>query len=127
VRQQIIGGKVNLQETVYVDRAVDCPSAGGSATITEYGPDTLTITTSGDGGFLTLSDQYYPSWQASLDGQRADIIRADTVFRAVCVPAGDHEVRYEYRPLSVIAGAVISGAAWLVLLIAAILSRGAGT
>jgi len=115
VRASIAAGKENLAETVYVDRAVDCPASGGTATITDYRANSVTITTGGGGGLLTLSDQYYPGWEASVDGKTAPIVRADTVFRGVCVPAGDHTVRFEYRPRSVMLGAGLSVAGWAVL------------
>ncbi len=69
---------------------------------------------------LTLSDQYYPGWQATIDGQPTEIVRADTVFRAVCVPAGDHTVRFEYEPTSLYAGVAVSGFGWLSLLVASV-------
>ncbi len=74
----------------------------------------MTIKASGD-GILTLSDQFYPGWYATIDGQPAEIIRSDTVFRSVCLPAGDHTVRFEYRPLSLYVGVGISVVGWLVL------------
>ncbi len=120
VRQRITGGQDNLQTTVYIDHMVDCPSAGGTASITDYHPNDAEIKTSGNGGLLTLSDQYYPGWQASMDGQPVEIVRADTVFRAMCVPSGDHVVRFEYRPTSFYAGVVISAAGWLALLLLAV-------
>src|SRR5207248_5438772 len=85
--------------------------------ITSYRPNDITIKTSGDGGLLTLSDQYYPGWQASIDGQAVDIVRADTAFRAICVPSGDHMVLFEYRPRSLYIGLAISIVGWLALTI----------
>ena len=45
---------------------------------------------------LFLSDAYYPDWQATIDGREAKILRADYAFRAVVVPAGNHEVTFDY-------------------------------
>ena len=114
VRQHIMSGKENLQATVYIDHAVDCPTAGGTAAITSYKTNDVEIHTSGAGGLLTLSDQFYPGWQATVDGQPTAIVRADTVFRAVCVPAGDHVVDFAYRPLSFFIGVGVSAAGWLI-------------
>jgi len=110
-------GEDDLQKTVYVDRPVNCPTGEGTARITEYRPNDVTITTSGGGGLLVLSDQFYPGWRATVDNTPADIIRADTVFRGVCVPSGDHTVRFEYRPTSFTAGIIVSAVSWLVLLL----------
>ncbi len=46
---------------------------------------------------LVISDNYYPAWRATVDGEPAPVIRADYTFRAIPVPAGTHEVRLEYR------------------------------
>lgn len=51
-------------------------------------------------GVLVLHDTYYPGWVATLDGTAVPILRADTLFRGVEVPAGDHRVVFEYKPLS---------------------------
>jgi uncharacterized membrane protein YfhO len=122
VRVGIMSGKQNLTDIVYIDHAITCPAAGGSASITDYKADSVQISTSGDGGLLTLSDQYYPGWQATVDGQPAEIVRTDTVFRGVCVPAGDHTVRFEYHPQSLLIGVVLSGIGWAALIILTIMA-----
>ena len=55
-----------------------------------------------------MSDAWYPGWRADVDGEQAAIERANTMFRAVYLPAGRHEVHLIYRPLSAYAGAAIS-------------------
>jgi hypothetical protein len=63
-------------------------------------------------GWLVLSDVWYPGWQVFLDGKVVPIARANYLFRAVAVPAGDHRVSFVYRPGSFYLGALISLAAW---------------
>ncbi len=121
VRERIASGKENLQDTVFVERPLDRPSKGGTAAITDYRPNDVTIKTGGDGGPLILSDQYYPGWRVTVDGQPAEIIRADTAFRAVCVPSGEHTVRFEYRPISLYVGLAISAIGWVTLLLMALI------
>ena len=74
----------------------------------------VSIQTSGGGGWLVLSDQNFPGWQAAVDGQTQPIIRTDSVFRGVCVPAGDHVVTFNYHPLSLIIGITVSVIGWLI-------------
>jgi hypothetical protein len=96
--------------------------AGSSARIVAERSDELVIRANApEGGYLVLSDTFYPGWTAQVDGAPARIERANLSLRAVSLPRGAHEVRFEYRPSASRRGAVISGLAWLVIaLIAAI-------
>jgi len=69
-------------------------------------------------GLLVLADNWYPGWQARVDGEPARIWRADYTFRAVALAAGEHRVEMVYRPASARWGALGSAAglalvAWL--------------
>jgi len=57
---------------------------------------------------LVLADMYAPGWRADIDGQPAEVLRADLILRAVAVPPGEHEVRFVYQDDSVRAGLAIS-------------------
>jgi hypothetical protein len=59
-------------------------------------------------GFLLLADQYDPGWSATVNGAPVDLLRADHIFRAVEVPAGDSEVVFSYRPWGLRVGALVS-------------------
>jgi hypothetical protein len=51
------------------------------------------------GGVLVLNDVYHPWWRATIDGTPVTIMRANGIFRAVALPAGRHEVVFEFAPL----------------------------
>ena len=59
-------------------------------------------------GFLVLADEYYPGWQASVNGTSVPILRANYTFRLVEVPAGHSRVEFRFRPPSVAVGAAVS-------------------
>jgi hypothetical protein len=71
-----------------------------------------------EGGWLVLSDVWYPGWSSTVDGAPTTILRADYLFRAVWVPPGRHSVEFSYRSFWLFVGASISTAAWLILLLA---------
>jgi len=80
-----------------------------AAEIVGYEPERVEIATdSPRDGFLVFSDTYRPGWSASVDGRLTPILRAQTAFRAVRVPAGKHRVLFFYRPASLRAGAAVS-------------------
>jgi len=70
---------------------------------------------------LVMSDAHYPGWVATVDGMPVTIRRADFALRAVAIPSGKHIVRFEYRPLSICMGAVLSGST-IVGLVAAVIT-----
>ena len=53
---------------------------------------------------LVFSDSYYPGWAADVDGAATPIYRANVTQRAVVVPAGEHVVRFRFKPTTVVAG-----------------------
>lgn len=59
-------------------------------------------------GFVVLADLYHRGWQASVDGRPAPLYLANTLFRAVPVPAGEHVVDFVFDPLSLRLGAGLS-------------------
>jgi hypothetical protein len=59
-------------------------------------------------GYLFLSDPFYPGWRAEVDGEPAEIIRANYAFRAVAVPPGTHQVNMTFRPGTWVAGLSIT-------------------
>jgi hypothetical protein len=59
-------------------------------------------------GFLHLADQYHRGWRATVNGLETQIVRANHVFRAVEVPAGESLVEFRYVPSSERIGAAIT-------------------
>jgi len=68
------------------------------------------------GGLLVLSDNYYPGWTATIDGQPTKIFRANHTMRAVHVPAGQHLVSFRFAPPLFFASLYVSGVAGVMTL-----------
>ncbi len=72
-------------------------------------------TRSKEPALLVLADLNYPGWTASVDGQAAKIIPTNYVQRGVELAAGDHVVRFRFRPGSLWLGIGIGIASLLAL------------
>jgi hypothetical protein len=77
-------------------------------------------TRSASAGLLVLSEVDYPGWQVKVDGQPAQVLRADTALRAVCLPAGSHTVHFEFAPRDLMIGSVISCLTLAVVMVVAV-------
>ncbi|HEY5691152.1 MAG TPA: YfhO family protein, partial [Cyclobacteriaceae bacterium] len=72
-------------------------------------------------GLAVFSEIYYPNgWQATIDSKEVPILRADYILRALEVPAGRHEIVFEFKPRPYVIGNKITMASsWLLLLVVA--------
>lgn len=87
-------------------------------------PEHIAILTRGaNPAVLVLNDALYPGWEATLDGVATPLLRANTAFRAVLVPAGEHVVEMQYRARSFRLGLVLAFVAAAGLAIAVIWER----
>ena len=76
-----------------------------------------------DEGWLVLRDSFAQGWVARVNGLPVPIKRADYLFRAVRVPAGDHQVTFDYEPSSFRWGLALSCFAMVALGLVMIPSR----
>ena len=103
----------------------DRAAAGGEAEIVRYEPERVTVRARSQGpGLVVLSDNYYPGWKATVDGEPADVERVDYLFRGVRVPAGASTVEFRYEPLSWRIGWIVSLVSLLGLVAAIVLGMG---
>jgi hypothetical protein len=97
--------------------------APGEAVVESYKPDEIHVRTSTPGnGFLVLGVTRCIGWSASVDGEALPICAVDGPLMGVSIPAGDHMVRFHFRPLLAWAGITAAGlglgGAWLGVLLA---------
>lgn len=121
-------GKVDLKNTAIVDTkfkdalkgATEGLRSDSASTIklVSYAPNHLIYETlSPKDGVVVFSEIYYPGWQATIDGQPADIARANYILRAMNVPAGTHtiEMRFDPKSLHVTEGIAYTGLALMLI------------
>ena len=74
---------------------------GGSARLLRYANTEVEVEVEAPGGgILLLNDVWHPWWRVSVDGNEAEMLEANVIFRAVTVPRGRHVVRFRFEPFA---------------------------
>jgi len=97
--------------SVILEGAMAEESGGGTGRVAVeyYSARRVDLRVESDGpGHVVLADTWYPGWSARLDGQKAEVLRADYLLRAVAVPGGEHSLSFRYQPPSFMAGVGLS-------------------
>ncbi|TXB69553.1 glycosyltransferase family protein [Phaeodactylibacter luteus] len=88
------------------------PTGNGSISLSSYAPNRLAYEADVDGEQLAVfSEVWYgpdKGWQAYIDGQPVEHIRADYILRALRIPDGKHEIVFEFAPKSYEQGVLAS-------------------
>ncbi len=64
--------------------------------------------TSKQNAWLVFSQNYYPGWQARINGEKTEIFAANYVLQAIKIPAGSHTITFSYQPFSFTLGWLVS-------------------
>ena len=117
----------NPKRTAIVDKKFENelsgfkPNADSSASIklTSYKANDLIYESKSPAeGLAVFSEIYYPSgWNAYIDGKLTPHFRANYVLRALCIPAGKHNVEFKFEPEIISKGEKISMAGMIALLL----------
>jgi hypothetical protein len=102
------------------------PAAGpvGTARVVEHRPNRVVVRVEGGGGgYLVLSDVWFPGWVCRVDGREVPVYRAYHAFRAAALPAGATAAVFTFEPRSYRVGWWVSCAALIGL---AVLALGVG-
>jgi hypothetical protein len=71
----------------------------GEASIVSHAPKLVVVKTkSAAAEVLLLNDRWHPDWKVTVDGQPAELLRANFIMRGVAVPAGEHTVEFRFDP-----------------------------
>lgn len=98
-----------------VDLPGFAPQEAGRAEVTRFAPEAITVRVeTSTPAVLTLALPHYPGWDAALDGEAVDLLRAYGGLSAVALPdPGSYTLTLTYRPWTFRLGAALSAATWL--------------
>lgn len=67
----------------------------GQINIIDYSENRVELSTKNNKeGFLVLTDSYYDTWHARIDGRETKIYKTDYDFRGIIIPEGKHRVEF---------------------------------
>jgi hypothetical protein len=104
-----------VESPIEGDTLVDEGGQTGTAFVTEWTENTITLSIDANrDAILILAEAYYPGWDATVNGETADIFPVFSILRGVRVPAGESIVQFSYDPMSFRIGLTISAVALVV-------------
>jgi hypothetical protein len=118
--QSLLDPAFDLRNKALVAEPLDLPTTparpASRASLVEYGQTRVIVEAmASQPGLLILGDLYHPGWNVLVDGEPADLLRANHVMRGVLLPAGQHRVEFRFQPRSLRNGGLLSLAALLML------------
>ena len=95
------------------------PDSADIISLTSYKANAVTYQSSASSERVALfSEIHYPAgWQAYIDGTPVPHFRANYILRGLTIPAGEHEIKFLFKPKSYYTGNKVSFAGSLLLLI----------
>jgi hypothetical protein len=110
--EEIDSGHFDSSRVLFVERLAGLAPGGRTSAIASTVSETperveYSVALSRD-AWMYRAQSWDPWWRAAIDGKPAEIVRANGVFSAVLVPAGNHGVVWRYRPLPFYVGAAVS-------------------
>lgn len=67
----------------------------GSVFVKEYNENNFLLeTNNNEEGFLVVTDAYYPTWKAQIDGKIVKVYKTNYAFRGIVVPRGKHKIKF---------------------------------
>lgn len=91
VFEKLIKPDFDVRKTVLLEKEseekIESREVKGNVEFASYTPNEIILKTESDnGGWLVLTDTYYPGWKAFVDGKETKIYRGDFTFRTIALP-----------------------------------------
>lgn len=99
-----------IQKSSLKEAALNLSSGERSIEMTDYSPNQISYQTNSQvDGLVVFSEIYYDKgWQAYIDGEEVNHIKANYTLRSLFVPAGSHDVTFAFEPSSYYSTKIIS-------------------
>jgi len=120
--------KIDIKSTAVVDKQFGkyitssnfTKDSLSTITLKSYTPNKLVYQSNTKNNQLAIfSEIYYPKgWVAKIDGKETPYFRANYILRSMIVPAGSHEIVFEFKPKSYSIGSKISLISSILLILA---------
>lgn len=119
LRTQAVADK--KYEPVLQGFSVSAADSASSIALSRYDSNFITYNVDAKKDELAVfSEIYYPKgWKITIDGQPAEMLRANYTLRALPVPAGKHTVEFRFEPTSIKVTDAIAYVALLIMLLTA--------
>ena len=91
--------EVLVSEKIPAPESQDVNATVVPAQYQSYDPKRIVLKTQADTStVLLLNDKHHPAWSVRVDGQPAELLRANYLMRGVHLPAGTHTVEFVFAP-----------------------------
>ena len=91
--------EVLISETIPAPESHDGNATVVPAQYESYDPKRIVLKTRADTStVLLLNDKHHPAWRVTVDGQPAELLRANYLMRGVYLSAGAHTVEFLFAP-----------------------------
>ncbi len=106
-------------ERLLLHAAADAPApayaSGGNIKFVDYDETFISLRADApEAAYLVLKDAYYPGWEALVNDAPTPIYRANLLFRAIPLPAGESAVVLRFEPTLWRAALYIGVALWII-------------
>ncbi len=105
-----------FEQASIAGEAVSLGTTPANLTVLSDSQDQQTLRSSGPASLLISADNWDPGWECRVDGQPAELRRANLALKACVLPEGTHTIEWRYR-LNWTPKALMAGLAGLITLI----------
>lgn len=106
------------KKAVSADFSFQSEKSAGTVNFINYTDQSFKLASSSDWpGALVVNNIYYPGWIAKIDGKEVEVKKVNYAFQSIIVPAGAHEVEFQFSPRSFYNGLYVSTAAIVLSLV----------